>query len=155
MFRDFGRKLQRDVKKVVDHRLRVSEELSGGKLKVGILNSLYLLHVLFLPQPKPIEVQVISHHMQRYAVWFGGSMLASTVSVRCVCADNPHLYNARALTNSTLSLPLDANFVKGIFCFLLAFLTLLLPLCASAALYMPLSQWLLSAGVHEGVPHEG
>ena len=35
----------------------------------------------FLPlQPKPIEVQVISHHMQRYAVWFGGSMLASTVS---------------------------------------------------------------------------
>lgn len=31
-------------------------------------------------QPKPIDVQVISHHMQRYAVWFGGSMLASTVS---------------------------------------------------------------------------
>lgn len=30
-------------------------------------------------QPKPIETQVISHHMQRYAVWFGGSMLASTV----------------------------------------------------------------------------
>jgi len=35
-----------------------------------------LLHT----QPKPIDVQVISHHMQRYAVWFGGSMLASTVS---------------------------------------------------------------------------
>lgn len=32
------------------------------------------------PQPKPIDVQVITHHMQRYAVWFGGSMLASTVS---------------------------------------------------------------------------
>lgn len=32
-------------------------------------------------QPKPIDVQVITHHMQRYAVWFGGSMLASTVSV--------------------------------------------------------------------------
>lgn len=31
-------------------------------------------------QPKPIDVQVISHHMQRYAVWFGGSMLASTVT---------------------------------------------------------------------------
>ena len=30
-------------------------------------------------QPKPIDVQVISHQMQRYAVWFGGSMLASTV----------------------------------------------------------------------------
>jgi actin-related protein len=26
-----------------------------------------------------VEVNVISHPMQRYAVWFGGSMLASTV----------------------------------------------------------------------------
>lgn len=32
-------------------------------------------------QPKPIDVNVITHHMQRYAVWFGGSMLASTVSL--------------------------------------------------------------------------
>ena len=32
-----------------------------------------------IPQPKPIDVNVITHHMQRYAVWFGGSMLASTV----------------------------------------------------------------------------
>lgn len=31
-------------------------------------------------QPKQMEVQVITHHMQRYAVWFGGSMLASTVT---------------------------------------------------------------------------
>ena len=33
----------------------------------------------FFSQPKPIDTQVITHHMQRYAVWFGGSMLASTV----------------------------------------------------------------------------
>lgn len=64
MFRDFGRRLQRDIKRVVDARLSVSEMLSGGRIK-----------------PKPIEVQVVSHHMQRYAVWFGGSMLASTVSI--------------------------------------------------------------------------
>ncbi|XP_063106885.1 actin-related protein 3B isoform X7 [Cavia porcellus] len=63
MFRDFGRRLQRDLKRVVDARLKLSEELSGGRIK-----------------PKPVEVQVITHHMQRYAVWFGGSMLASTVS---------------------------------------------------------------------------
>ena len=31
------------------------------------------------PQPKPIEVQVVNYNTQRYAVWFGGSMLASTV----------------------------------------------------------------------------
>uniref|UniRef100_T1IN37 Actin-like protein 3 n=1 Tax=Strigamia maritima TaxID=126957 RepID=T1IN37_STRMM len=60
MFRDFGRKLQRDIKRSVDARLKVSEQLSGGRLT-----------------PKPIDVNVVTHHMQRYAVWFGGSMLAT------------------------------------------------------------------------------
>ncbi|XP_067341708.1 actin-related protein 3B isoform X4 [Channa argus] len=68
MFRDFGRRLQRDLKRVVDARLRLSEELSGGRIK-----------------PKPMEVQVVTHHMQRYAVWFGGSMLASTPEFFQVC----------------------------------------------------------------------
>ena len=31
--------------------------------------------------PPSIDVNVVSHPMQRYAVWFGGSMLASTVSI--------------------------------------------------------------------------
>uniref|UniRef100_A0A8D1I3T3 Actin related protein 3B n=1 Tax=Sus scrofa TaxID=9823 RepID=A0A8D1I3T3_PIG len=33
MFRDFGRRLQRDLKRVVDARLKLSEELSGGRIK--------------------------------------------------------------------------------------------------------------------------
>uniref|UniRef100_A0A182WA97 Actin-like protein 3 n=1 Tax=Anopheles minimus TaxID=112268 RepID=A0A182WA97_9DIPT len=68
MFRDFGRRLQRDIKRSVDARLRISENLSEGRIK-----------------PKPIDVSVISHHMQRYAVWFGGSMLASTPEFYQVC----------------------------------------------------------------------
>uniref|UniRef100_A0A8C4IWT0 Actin-related protein 3 n=1 Tax=Dicentrarchus labrax TaxID=13489 RepID=A0A8C4IWT0_DICLA len=32
MFRDFGRRLQRDLKRTVDARLKMSEELSGGNL---------------------------------------------------------------------------------------------------------------------------
>ncbi|XP_029444314.1 actin-related protein 3B isoform X3 [Rhinatrema bivittatum] len=68
MFRDFGRRLQRDLKRVVDARLKFNEELSSGRIK-----------------PKPIDVQVITHHMQRYAVWFGGSMLASTPEFFQVC----------------------------------------------------------------------
>ncbi|KAM3860855.1 actin-related protein 3B isoform 1-T1 [Diretmus argenteus] len=68
MFRDFGRRLQRDLKRVADARLKLSEELSGGRIK-----------------PKPMEVQVVTHHMQRYAVWFGGSMLASTPEFFQVC----------------------------------------------------------------------
>lgn len=68
MFKDFGKRLQRDVKRTVDGRLKLSEKLSGGNLK-----------------PQPIDVKVITHHMQRYAVWFGGSMLASTPEFYQVC----------------------------------------------------------------------
>jgi len=68
MFKDFGKRLQRDVKRFVDHRIKRSEELSGGKIK-----------------SVPLDVNVISHHMQRYAVWFGGSMLASTPEFYNVC----------------------------------------------------------------------
>lgn len=68
MFKDFGRRLQRDIKRVVDCRLKSSEELSGGRLA-----------------PKPIDVQVVTHNKQRYAVWFGGSLLASTPEFYKVC----------------------------------------------------------------------
>mmetsp|Transcript_30419 Transcript_30419/g.33986 ORF Transcript_30419/g.33986 Transcript_30419/m.33986 type:complete len:418 (-) Transcript_30419:129-1382(-) len=68
MFKDFGKRLQRDVKRVVDWRIKRSFELSGGRI-----------------QAKPLEVKVITHHMQRYAVWFGGSMLASTPEFYNVC----------------------------------------------------------------------
>lgn len=34
MFKDFGKRLQRDIKRAVDARLRISEQLSGGRLKV-------------------------------------------------------------------------------------------------------------------------
>uniref|UniRef100_A0A1I8C3E2 Actin-related protein 3 n=1 Tax=Meloidogyne hapla TaxID=6305 RepID=A0A1I8C3E2_MELHA len=61
MFKDFGRRLQRDLKRISDQRLLLSEQLSGGKVK-----------------PKKIDVQVVSHKRQRYAVWFGGSMFADT-----------------------------------------------------------------------------
>ncbi|GAB6021156.1 Arp2/3 complex subunit, actin nucleation center [Chamberlinius hualienensis] len=68
MFRDFGRRLQRDIKRQVDARLKLSESLSEGRIK-----------------PKPIDVDVVSHHMQRFSVWFGGSMLASSPEFYSVC----------------------------------------------------------------------
>ena len=36
MFKDFGRRLQRDVKRNVDTRLKISEDLSGGRIKVCV-----------------------------------------------------------------------------------------------------------------------
>lgn len=38
MFRDFGRRLQRDIKRSVDARLRISENLSEGRIKVKFVN---------------------------------------------------------------------------------------------------------------------
>lgn len=41
MFKDFGRRLQRDIKRVSDARLKISEQLSGGKLTVSRSNYLW------------------------------------------------------------------------------------------------------------------
>jgi len=68
MFKDFGKRLQRDVKRAVDYRIKRSEQLSQGRIKAV-----------------PLDVNVISHHMQRYAVWFGGSVLATTSEFYNVC----------------------------------------------------------------------
>ncbi|KAK9324030.1 actin family [Lipomyces orientalis] len=66
MFRDFGRRLQRDIKHLVDARIHRSEELSGAR-------------------SGGVDVQVISHKKQRNAVWFGGSLLAQTAEFRSYC----------------------------------------------------------------------
>lgn len=36
MFKDFGKRLQRDIKRSVDARLRLSESLSDGRIKVSV-----------------------------------------------------------------------------------------------------------------------
>jgi actin-related protein 3 len=66
MFKDFGKRLQRDIKRNVDTRMEANIARLGK-----------LVHDS--SPPPAIDVNVVSHPMQRYAVWFGGSMLASTV----------------------------------------------------------------------------
>jgi len=72
MFKDFGRRLERDVKKQVDLRM------------VANMAKLASLSVNSAPPPA-VDVKVVSHPMQRYAVWFGGSMLAHTPEFYRVC----------------------------------------------------------------------
>eukprot|EP00298_Acanthocystis_sp_HF-20_P014734 c20890_g3_i2.p1 GENE.c20890_g3_i2~~c20890_g3_i2.p1 ORF type:complete len:413 (+),score=131.01 c20890_g3_i2:89-1327(+) len=62
MFKDFQKRLQRDIKKITTNR-----------------------SAQMITPSKEMEVNVISHHMQRFAVWFGGSMLASTPEFYRVC----------------------------------------------------------------------
>jgi len=71
MFKDFSKRLQRDVRKFVDARQEKSISL-GGEAAKNV-------------QVVPIDVRVISHGMQRYAVWFGGSMLSSTADFYKAC----------------------------------------------------------------------
>ena len=71
-------------------------------------------------QPKPIDVQVISHHMQRYAVWFGGSMLASTVrSTQILLTNTYHTttihYSNHPLLYSILALYVNIILIYPVF----------------------------------------
>lgn len=66
MFKDFGRRLQRDLKTMVNERVEASERLSGAK-------------------SSGVQVQVISHKRQRNAVWFGGSLMAQTSEFKSYC----------------------------------------------------------------------
>jgi len=68
MYKDFAKRLQRDVKRMTDYRYEKTIELSGGRIT-----------------PQKIDVNVLQHGLQRYAVWFGGSMLASTPEFYNVC----------------------------------------------------------------------
>lgn len=67
LYKDFGRRLQRDIKHLVDDRIRASELRSGGARSGGL------------------EVQVISHKRQRHGPWFGGSLLGQTPEFKSYC----------------------------------------------------------------------
>lgn len=59
-FKDFSKRLQRDLKAIVEERLAYTRDLSGVVNKTDQL-----------------AVKVVSHTNQRYAVWNGGSLFAS------------------------------------------------------------------------------
>ena len=67
LYKDFGRRLQRDIRHLVDARIKASEARSGGAKSGGL------------------EVQVITHKRQRHGPWFGGSLLGQTPEFRSYC----------------------------------------------------------------------
>ncbi|KAK0282023.1 Actin-related protein 3 [Friedmanniomyces endolithicus] len=68
LYKDFGRRLQRDIRHLVDARIKASEARAGNAAKSGGL-----------------DVQVISHKRQRHGPWFGGSLLGQTPEFRSYC----------------------------------------------------------------------
>jgi len=67
LYKDFGRRLQRDIRHLVDARIKASETRSGGAKSGGL------------------DVQVITHKRQRHGPWFGGSLLGQTPEFRTYC----------------------------------------------------------------------
>lgn len=67
LYKDFGRRLQRDIRHLVDARIKASEARSGGAKSGGL------------------DVQVITHKRQRHGPWFGGSLLGQTPEFRSYC----------------------------------------------------------------------
>ena len=100
MFEHFGQRLKRDLKQLVDRRISASETASGSLQRVRIWYSTKPKRLKLTPlQSSGVEVNVISHKKQRsalhlsyiflaltlalsnsFAVWYGGSLLASLVS---------------------------------------------------------------------------
>ena len=66
MFKGFGKRIKRDVKRLVDGR---NAATAKGSTLAGT----------------EVDVEVVTHHMQRAAVWFGGSVLASTPGFYASC----------------------------------------------------------------------
>ncbi|CAI9633592.1 actin-related protein 3 [Alternaria burnsii] len=67
LYKDFGRRLQRDIRHMVDARIKASEARSGGAKSGGL------------------DVQVITHKRQRHGPWFGGSLLGQTPEFKSYC----------------------------------------------------------------------
>ena len=87
MFDHFDKRLKRDIKQIVDRRIEASETSSGSHMRVRFPSANRILLTNSL-QSTGVDVNVISHKRQRYAVWFGGSLLASLVRLVCTLRES-------------------------------------------------------------------
>lgn len=95
LYKDFGRRLQRDIKQLVDARIRASEVKSGGARSGGL------------------EVQVITHKRQRHGPWFGGSLLGQTPEFRSYCHTKAEVRRFQLHTAITIKLTLTLHSTKN------------------------------------------
>lgn len=73
MFRNFAQRLTRDIEK----RVKKRQDMNRVALQERGINP---------PESAPLDVNVISHKYQRFAVFCGGSMLADAVRVGSLIA---------------------------------------------------------------------
>jgi actin-related protein 3 len=95
MFRNFDRRVQMDVQQIVDDRIEANRSAMAAR---GLSTS-----AVSLP------VNVVAHPFQRYAVWFGGSMLSSMPGFERIChtkaqyeEEGPRIARHNAVFGATL-----------------------------------------------------
>lgn len=66
LFKGFDKRLNKNIQQRVDDRFKQYETMTGQA-------------------PKPIKVNVAQNMVQRYAVWFGGSVLGSSEHFPKIC----------------------------------------------------------------------
>jgi actin-related protein 3 len=71
LFKDFSRRLQRDLRSIVDGRLQYIKNIRSDSIATGTT--------------QPIAVKVLAHENQRHAVYTGGSFLASLDAFPSYC----------------------------------------------------------------------
>jgi actin-related protein 3 len=69
MFKAFGKRLQRDLGTLCQERVDRSFQKHLERVGTDLSDE--------SARPKPVDVNVVSHASQRYAVWLGGSMTAT------------------------------------------------------------------------------
>ena len=96
MFKDLAEGCRETLKKRVDAR----REANLKKMRARTASA---------TAPSKVDVNVISHHMQRFAVWFGGSMLASHPEFYRVCKtkeqydeEGPRIMRHNPVFNATM-----------------------------------------------------
>lgn len=93
LFKDFGRRLQKDVKKLVDGRQGIAapapeggaQETPSAAQGTSPSPGADKKQSRVFSTSGAVEVSVVSHPVQHIGVWFGGSILASTPAFPQVC----------------------------------------------------------------------
>lgn len=91
MFKNFGKRLNQDIKDLVKERIDnnlarigTASSVRGSRARDPVAGRDVVRVQAGVVRPD-LPVRVISHMYQRYAVWFGGAMLAATVRLLPPC----------------------------------------------------------------------
>ena len=135
MYKDFSKRLNRDIKRMVDARVLQSQITS--QMNMSTEQQI---------KAKSIDVNVVSHKKQRYAVWFGGSLLADTVSCPFSRITRSPLFPLPLSLNFFPTVTLKPSMMSTVLALLVTTKSLG-PFCSLVVLFSRLSEFAIAGGL--------